>query len=607
MRISSILYIIVLFSNTAIEAQRALPGGVQDAAAWVQSGADQFLDVIHNRSLASEKHETLINFHPAYIPRHIAIDFENGDLNKATFFAVVNTLQKAEQPLWQIEKEQVRKSLMTTHRIADLHHFEFLNLSQREETKPYISTYYHHLKPDSMPTRFVMGPNPGTLELERLSDGIGEVIVFDRVIAPQEKARIESYLSLKFGIPLDQSFPTHYFNSMGDIIWNAVDHRSYPKAIAGLGRDIISGLDQKQSSAELITMYVGQLEWENDTNPFELPNNQFLFWSHNGNELQWTESKNNNIKEVRRKWKVVPTQEFRHIPVSFQMDANEFPLAPQKGESLWLYQYEELTSDLELDKIKAYPLDYDEQRDTYTCSSVYWDQDQSGSDLFTIAVAPAFHAHTLYHPPTCGQQDGRIELKANGGKAPFTVQILNEHLERVLEIKTHDKYIVVDALASGRFSVEIHDALNGSFYQDFQLNPINGPNVQLESTYELKESLLQLDISEFIQMQDIDDYYWELPSGERWMDVQLSTDQLGLYRLVLGKSGCVTVHDFDVIPSLNGNLKSVNLYPNPFRVGTSLYAFIELKHISPVNIKIVDEYGRIIDQTRRQGETRICL
>ena len=62
-----------------------------------------------------------------------------------------------------------------------------------------------------------------------------------------ERARVESYLAVKYGTTLlsSASAGTNYVNSQGNIIWDATANSAYHHDVAGIGRDDASLLDQR--------------------------------------------------------------------------------------------------------------------------------------------------------------------------------------------------------------------------------------------------------------------------------------------------------------------------------------------------------------------------
>ena len=118
----------------------------------------------------------------------------------------------------------------------------------------------------------------------------------------QERNRIQSYLAVKYGITLGVNGTSQdYVNSDGTVIWDvntgvpANDVFNYD--IAGIGRDDVSDLYQKQSRSVnnaadgtgrtqgILTMGVTDLYDTNSQNPNTFGNKQFLMWGNNGVNL----------------------------------------------------------------------------------------------------------------------------------------------------------------------------------------------------------------------------------------------------------------------------------------------------------------------------------
>ncbi|WP_408039299.1 hypothetical protein, partial [Tenacibaculum amylolyticum] len=75
---------------------------------------------------------------------------------------------------------------------------------------------------------------------------ISEVILHNNKLTDQERQRVNSYLSLKYGITLDQTSATAYLASDGTTkMWDETLNTSYNNDIFGIGRDDNSALNQK--------------------------------------------------------------------------------------------------------------------------------------------------------------------------------------------------------------------------------------------------------------------------------------------------------------------------------------------------------------------------
>lgn len=110
---------------------------------------------------------------------------------------------------------------------------------------------------------------------------INEIVVFATPLTASEKARVDSYLSVKWGTTLTGD----YVNSTNNIIWN--NTVAYQNNMIGIGRDNLSTLYQKQSRSEnpnqkLIIGAGSSLANTNAANANILTEGQFLLTGDNG-------------------------------------------------------------------------------------------------------------------------------------------------------------------------------------------------------------------------------------------------------------------------------------------------------------------------------------
>ncbi|MCZ8296205.1 MAG: T9SS type A sorting domain-containing protein [Flavobacterium sp.] len=134
---------------------------------------------------------------------------------------------------------------------------------------------------------------------------IAEIIYVPEYLNNSDKLIFESYLSLKYGISLDEG--TNYFNSKGEKIWDYEQNRDYGKHITGIGKDTLTGLNQKQSKnieEDGVSIGLGKVFSTNSKNKAILDNNDFLIWGDNGESFHFKESENLNFLKTNRIWKV---------------------------------------------------------------------------------------------------------------------------------------------------------------------------------------------------------------------------------------------------------------------------------------------------------------
>lgn len=149
---------------------------------------------------------------------------------------------------------------------------------------------------------------------------IYEQIVYSSILSNADRRKVESYLAIKYGTPIDQTTAQNYTNSDGTVIWNGTTHATYKNNVFGIGRDDCSGLMQKQSQSSVagdhITVALSSVAVTNADNAGAFNSNkQFLLIGHDGAALSTTAidipasftAVSCNARRYAREWKVQHT------------------------------------------------------------------------------------------------------------------------------------------------------------------------------------------------------------------------------------------------------------------------------------------------------------
>ncbi|GAA4941267.1 hypothetical protein GCM10023314_12860 [Algibacter agarivorans] len=153
-------------------------------------------------------------------------------------------------------------------------------------------------------TRYWIGRSEGW---EATTDArIAEIITYSSrksdADLTQDRNRIQSYLAIKYGITLGVNGTSQdYVDGGGNVIWDQSANSGYNYDIAGIGRDDISELNQKQSSSinnatdgtglteGIISIGLSDIYDTNNqnisTNPTALSDRQYLTWGNSGIDL----------------------------------------------------------------------------------------------------------------------------------------------------------------------------------------------------------------------------------------------------------------------------------------------------------------------------------
>ncbi len=180
---------------------------------------------------------------------------------------------------------------------------------------------------------YVLGrfETPNSFTLNNFYDGkIAEIISYSVRPTDAENDRIESYLAIKYGITLDQTSGRDYVNSAGTTIWDATVNATYNNDIAGIGRDDLSCLEQKQSTSQnsgsIVTMGLGTVSTTNAANPNSFTDDgDFLIWGDDGDfadqaNANTVDVPGNVTERMERIWKVEDTGSTGATTIQFDLN-----------------------------------------------------------------------------------------------------------------------------------------------------------------------------------------------------------------------------------------------------------------------------------------------
>ncbi|TNJ44649.1 T9SS type A sorting domain-containing protein [Tamlana fucoidanivorans] len=172
-------------------------------------------------------------------------------------------------------------------------------------------------------TPYAIGKNSNQT-LGNLNGRVAEIFTFADRVSDADRQKIESYLAIKYGISLGASNQAqkNYVNSFGTTVWDVSANSGYNYHVAGIGRDSISDLNQKQSKTlnvdNEVTIGLNGIFSTNNANINAFNNDgDFLVWG--SNNLAYTTSGSNTVSissgittsltRILRQWKIVESTE----------------------------------------------------------------------------------------------------------------------------------------------------------------------------------------------------------------------------------------------------------------------------------------------------------
>ncbi|NNC51035.1 MAG: hypothetical protein HKO01_10905, partial [Flaviramulus sp.] len=157
-----------------------------------------------------------------------------------------------------------------------------------------------------------------------LNGRVAEIFTFAERLTDADRQKVESYLGIKYGITLGSATEAEkdYVNSFDTKVWDITASAGFNYNVAGIGRDSISDLNQKQSKTlnliNEVSISLGNVFTTNSSNTNEFKKDgDFLVWGNNNAAYTGTNTNTvtvatgitTSLTRIDRKWKIVESNE----------------------------------------------------------------------------------------------------------------------------------------------------------------------------------------------------------------------------------------------------------------------------------------------------------
>jgi hypothetical protein len=595
-----------------VYSQTTYPGGVRKPVLWEagiadpQTGTTTLEPVRADISLKftpqCKSRTYVLNHHSVCYtedPGGMVLNIPAGELDKISLFVVYqlsDTLK--EKNLWELSYGSEAEKILTTHRLADYRQGQYLNLLKGKQKTAEIHTYTDHGRDSlSASKTFRLGGVSGKkLPIDKFRGLIAEVILYDRVLSPREQKQVESYLAIKYGIPLYQGGdPEDYLSSGGKVIWPAEENRKYPIRVAGIAKDINGHLDQRSGSSSL-EPGIFSLEFGKDE---EIPDQSYILWGDNSENLEIKKIRQGQPPGLSRQWKLttnVPQQNFT-LTLDTKTIIGEIP----EGSFYWLATDNSGSGDFPAGHTRYQKIAPAKDQTTLRIQGMNFSQTTDNDQVISFHIAPQMFAQAWIKQPDCGgSQPGELSFKVEGGTPPFHIYVQGENYQEELTLTTQEEIKTITGLKPGTYRYKAEDSQGRTYQESLYVESFDAPVSGLRSAYTLVEgSSLDLDAA----IPDTNYHY-------QWTDqndIKLSYSSKvritrgGKYKIKITQSeGCESVREVEVREQSTQNIKKVDLFPNPSLTG-EYYLRIELLRKSPVQIFLYDATGRLLERQDLEG------
>jgi hypothetical protein len=180
---------------------------------------------------------------------------------------------------------------------------------------------------------YKLGEKSSGTSYNNLNGKISEIICFASKKSGVDLAKIESYLSIKYGITISNEgggTNGNYYNSNGDLIWDANDNSTYHNDVIAIGKDNAQFLNQKQSKTndDNLKVFMSSLVSSNALNVGVISNDRsFIVIGHNNGILKSDstidlESPSEIKHRLAREWKITNTNFDDNFALEIEWDSS---------------------------------------------------------------------------------------------------------------------------------------------------------------------------------------------------------------------------------------------------------------------------------------------
>ena len=558
---------------------------------WMEAQQKQgqtFLqDKIEGENLTTlSKVEKSINYHPAYtFEKPLNLKLKSTSLNRCQIFSVfLPDPNSREQLIWSFSKKNTDQLLMTDQRIADLAQGKYINFLNQDIPSPKLNCYQqviNHFPYDTL--RFGQLPFDRRIPLQKFNGSLAELVIFDRVMVPISRQKLETALAIKYSIPL--AIGVDYIHPNGATLFDNNDQQPFRFNLAGIGRSDGLHLNQKQSKSKFgggtFTIALDSIYNLNRDNKASIEEGTFLLWGDN-NALIDFERSDLNPPILKRQWKLFNHQMPSRLNAKIRLEHSSLIRTLQPGEFLWLAVKTESQEDFTtFYKLKS--LTESAETDVISLPS----QDQT---TITFIKAPEFWIKPTVLQPTCdASQSGKIILRPVAGKAPYHYTIRRDTGKKPILDLIHDEPIEINKLIAGKYHLQVKDAHETIWESAIHLNPIDLQVPDLKTRYALGD---KVELNTALPGQPTNTFLWTNPNGVKSIGPRIELTQVGTHFLSIERNGCQAVQSFEVLEFTN-RIIDFALYPNPtYNRRFNLRATLE--NTGPYQIKITSIDGKTI-------------
>ncbi|HPB02790.1 MAG TPA: T9SS type A sorting domain-containing protein [Bacteroidales bacterium] len=325
----------------------------------------------------------LFNYQPCLMFDSVShpmwVDYTAKRISPMIAFAVYKPTNTAEEAgIWALRLDSAGQIKLTSQKLGFFGRDNLYNDST--STEPVLNLLKMSWKGKDIDTNVSRLYLAGTDSLD-FRGKFAEFMFYDSTLSQKEMLRIHTYLAIKYGINIREF---NYVNFLDSVLWDYETDSLYSNNIAGIGKDSLLLIDQKQSCGRggeaNLSIAAGTHNETNRLNQATINEMDYLIWGDNGNMLN-TFSPGDSLSQCAWLMK-------RSGATANDINTQLILHAPEITDTwtLNLIISREADFAFPLNMVEIIFADSVDTLGNYYFSGINWDFDNSGSDAFTFQL-----------------------------------------------------------------------------------------------------------------------------------------------------------------------------------------------------------------------------
>ncbi|KQR91418.1 hypothetical protein ASG01_13670 [Chryseobacterium sp. Leaf180] len=440
---------------------------------------------------------------------------------------------------------------------------------------------------------------------------IPEILLFNRNLGFVDQQKVETYLSIKYGITINDISEKNYITSSNTIVWNSEENKQYNFRVTGIGRDDVFKLYQKQSQNWedfKFAMSLGALQYANNQNLKPIINGSFLLWGDNNQQMVFKDVdliSSHPQRDMHRIWKV----QVKNAPGNnFKTHAYLRHSGLALTDMVFLRLFKN-----EADYQNDISVNTEGQRindSLFVFPNIDWDVDLNKIDYFTFTLSDLQSRQLVNIISSCTEMSAgivKVGFPANFGN--YTYTLINENTLQNIHQNLNGTAgtLQLNNLQTAKYKLLIHRPGQSDIVRLFDLEGIVNQNVQDKYVWNNVPIELNLNTTSF-------KYTLISPSGAITNSAPYKLTSMGNYQLKINnKLNCEVIKVLKVLTQVeydtqnsNTQFKNITVSPNPSHDG-NFTVKVELFSSKTLTIQVFNALGMLMKQVQIPANTNFNI